>query len=162
MRITQNSVWIMWHDDVIKWKHFPRYWFFVRGIHRSPVRRSFDVFLVTFSLICAWTNGWVNNREAGELTRHCAHYNVTVMDMLSCRIQHQWKHFIIVLATPYAMHKAISTSAYFGRVTPLGRPRRVYKSDIEDCLLEFGVKMAKMTLKIKVNDPYFQYQPKIS
>ena len=25
------------HDDAIKWKHFPRYWPFVRGIHRSPV-----------------------------------------------------------------------------------------------------------------------------
>ena len=25
------------HNDVIKWKHFPRYWPFVRGIHRSPV-----------------------------------------------------------------------------------------------------------------------------
>ena len=24
-----------WHDDVIKWKHFPRNWPFVRGIHRS-------------------------------------------------------------------------------------------------------------------------------
>ena len=26
-----------YHDDVIKWKHFPRHWPFVRGIHRSPV-----------------------------------------------------------------------------------------------------------------------------
>ena len=26
-----------YHDDVIKWKLFPRYWPFVRGIHRSPV-----------------------------------------------------------------------------------------------------------------------------
>ena len=25
------------HDDVIKWKYFPCYWPFVRGIHRSPV-----------------------------------------------------------------------------------------------------------------------------
>ena len=25
------------HDDVIKWKHFPRYWPLVRRIHRSPV-----------------------------------------------------------------------------------------------------------------------------
>ena len=33
-----------------------------------------------FSLICAWINGWVNNREAGELRRHCAHYDVTVMN----------------------------------------------------------------------------------
>ena len=28
------------HDDVIKWKHFPRYWPFVRGIHRSPVNST--------------------------------------------------------------------------------------------------------------------------
>ena len=28
------------HDDVIKWKHFPRYWPFVRGIHWSPVNSS--------------------------------------------------------------------------------------------------------------------------
>ena len=32
-----------------------------------------------FSLICTWTNGWVNNRGAGDLGRHRAHYNVTVM-----------------------------------------------------------------------------------
>ena len=33
------------HDDVIKWKHFPRYWPFVRGIPTHwPVTRSFDVF----------------------------------------------------------------------------------------------------------------------
>ena len=25
------------HYDVIKWEHCPRYWPFVRGIHRSPV-----------------------------------------------------------------------------------------------------------------------------
>ena len=27
-----------------------------------------------FSLICAWINGWVNNREAGDLIRHRAQY----------------------------------------------------------------------------------------
>ena len=27
----------VFHDDVMKWKHFPRYWPFVRRIHRSPV-----------------------------------------------------------------------------------------------------------------------------
>ena len=32
-----------------------------------------------FSLICAWTNGWANNRDAGDLRRHRAHYDVTVM-----------------------------------------------------------------------------------
>ena len=32
-----------------------------------------------FPLICARINGWANNREAGDLTRHRAHYDVTVM-----------------------------------------------------------------------------------
>ena len=32
-----------------------------------------------FSLIWAWTNGWVNNRDAGNLRRHRAHYDLTLM-----------------------------------------------------------------------------------
>ena len=76
------------HDDVIKWKHFPRYRSFVRGIHRSPVnsrhkgqwRRA-----LMFSFICAWINIWVNNREAGDLRHHRAHYDVIVMVDSLCR-----------------------------------------------------------------------------
>ena len=70
------------HDDVIKWKHFPLYWPFVRGIHRSPVNSSHKGQwrgTLMFSLICAWINGWVNNREAGDLRRNRAHYDVIVM-----------------------------------------------------------------------------------
>ena len=47
--------WIMvklYHDDVIKWKHFPRYWPFVWRIH---------------------------NGEAGDLRRHRVHYDFIVM-----------------------------------------------------------------------------------
>ena len=36
-RLTQHPVIFLLHDSVIKWKHFPRYWPFVRGIHRSRV-----------------------------------------------------------------------------------------------------------------------------
>ena len=32
-----------------------------------------------FSLICAWINGWVNNRDAGDLRRNRAHYDVSVI-----------------------------------------------------------------------------------
>ena len=32
-----------------------------------------------FSLICAWINGWVNNRESGDLRRYRAHYDVIIM-----------------------------------------------------------------------------------
>ena len=71
------------HDDVIKWKHFSRYWPFVRGIHRSPVNSPHKVQwgrALMFSLIYARIDGWVNNREAGDLRRHPAHYDVIVMN----------------------------------------------------------------------------------
>ena len=70
------------HDDVIKWKHFPCYWPFVRGIHRSLVYSSHKSQwrgVLMFSFICAWTNGWVNTLDAGDLRRYRAHYDVTVM-----------------------------------------------------------------------------------
>ena len=35
-----------------------------------------------FSLKCAWINGWVNNREAGDLRGHPTHYDVTVMSLM--------------------------------------------------------------------------------
>ena len=34
-----------------------------------------------FSLICAWINGRANNRHAGDLRRHRAHYDVIIMDV---------------------------------------------------------------------------------
>ena len=71
-----------YHDDVIKWKHFPHYWPFVRGIHRSPVNSPHKGQwrgALMFSLICVWINGWGNNGEAGDMRRHRAHYDVTVM-----------------------------------------------------------------------------------
>ena len=43
----------------------------------SPVKGQWHGALMFF--ICAWINSWVNNREAGELRRHHAHYDVTVM-----------------------------------------------------------------------------------
>ena len=79
-------------------KHFLRYWPFVRGIHRSPVnsphkgqwRRA-----LIFSLICVWINGRVNNGEAGDLRRHCSHYDVIVM--MVTQITPVWCWFILVL-----------------------------------------------------------------
>ena len=78
------------HDDVIKWKNFPRYWPFVRGIHRSPVNSPHKGQwrgALMFSLNRAWLNGWVNNREAGDLRRYRAHYDVIVMKQAHGRYQ---------------------------------------------------------------------------
>ena len=58
-----GSQFFCFHDDVIKWEHFPRYWSFVRGIHRSPVDSPHKGQWLMFSLMSAWTNDWANNRE---------------------------------------------------------------------------------------------------
>ena len=70
------------HDDVIKWKHFLRYWPFMRGIHRSPMKSPHKGQwrgALMFSLICVCINGWLNNRVAGDLRRNLAHSDITVM-----------------------------------------------------------------------------------
>ena len=70
------------YDDVIKWKYFPRYW---RSGHRwIPLTKASDAELWCFLWICARINGWVNNREACDLRRHRAHYDITVMDLDDC------------------------------------------------------------------------------
>ena len=70
------------HGDIIKQRHFPCYWPFVRGIHQSlvdsPHKGQWHRALM-FSLICAWTNGWANNQDASDLRRLHTNYDVTVM-----------------------------------------------------------------------------------
>ena len=71
-----------YHDDVIKWKYFPRYWTFVRRIHRSSVNSPHIGqwrTVAMLSLTCAWTNSWANNGDTCDLRRHRAHYDVSVM-----------------------------------------------------------------------------------
>ena len=83
-----NSNSPVYHDDVIKWKHFPRNWPFVRGIHQSPVNSPHKGQwrgALMFSFICFWIKDWVKNRKTGDL-RHCrAHYCVIVMDNPSAK-----------------------------------------------------------------------------
>ena len=64
------------------------YWPFVRGIHRSPVNSPHEGQwrkALVFCFICTWINGWVNNRKAGELRRHRAHYGVFGRKMTSLK-----------------------------------------------------------------------------
>ena len=77
-RQVQNDIKIkkITHYDVIKWKHFRRYWPVVRGIHRSRENSTHKGqwrVALKFYLICAW----VNIGEAGNLKCHRAHYEIT-------------------------------------------------------------------------------------
>ena len=69
------------HDDVIKWKHFLRYWTFVWGIHRSPVKHPHKGQwrgALMFSLICILNKrlskqlwGWWFETLSRSFWRHC-------------------------------------------------------------------------------------------
>ena len=103
------------HDDVIKRKHLPRYWPFVRGIHRSPVNSPqkgqwCGVLMLFF--ICAWINGWVNNREAGDLRGHRAHYDVIVMYLSSACHNKPWQNVNCMHTYAYLVRYVISPHCF--------------------------------------------------
>ena len=51
---------------------------------------------MTFSLIRAWINSWVDNSEAGDLRRRHAHYDVTVIQaILQLHLSDQQVHCLL-------------------------------------------------------------------
>ena len=67
------------------------------GNHRLPVdtpHKGQCPGPLMFSLICAWTNGWANNQEAGDLRGHRAHCGVTnaFLERVSNHYLDQWWH----------------------------------------------------------------------
>ena len=103
------------HDDVIKWKHFPRYWPLVREIHRW--RRGLWRRALMFSLLCTWINGWVNNRAAGDLRRHRAHYDAIVMN-IGPEALASWKsvHLLETLFHLYIMEYVLLLLLLFAKI----------------------------------------------
>ena len=53
-----------------------------------PRTKASDAELWCFLWSAPWINGWVNNREAGDLRRHRHHYDVIVMEHQI--IVHEW------------------------------------------------------------------------
>ena len=124
------AITIKYHDDVIKWTYFPRRCPFGRGIHWSLVnsrhkgqwRRP-----LMFSLICTWTNDWINNRDAGDLRRHRAHYDVIVMIHHVTRYDAKWcQNSGISLADRVPFHSRIS---HLDLVVPWFLPASVRTTD---------------------------------
>ena len=76
----------LYHDDVTKWKHFPHYWRFVRGIHQWLVNSSHKGQwhgALVFSLICAMNK------------RHHTHYDYDVIVMIASQIGVPYIHIQI-------------------------------------------------------------------
>ena len=72
---------IISHDDVIKWKHFPRHWSFVRGIHRSSMNSPhkgqwrgafiFPLICILNKLLSKQSWGWWFETLSRSLWCHC-------------------------------------------------------------------------------------------
>ena len=107
------------YDDVIKWKHFPRYWPFVREIHRSPVNfphKGQWRWALMVTLICARMKGWVNNREAGDLRRYRVHYDVIVMVFCKLADVHEYNTRNASMQHIYVSFQATNLEQYQSKI----------------------------------------------
>ena len=87
----------VYHDDLINWKHFPRYWPIVRGNHWSPVNspqkrpvtRSFDVLfdLRLNKRVSKQSCGWWFEKLPRLLWCHC---NVLLVEQKYAHICSEW------------------------------------------------------------------------
>ena len=114
------------------WRHqmetFRRCWPLLRGIHRWPVNSSHKSQwreALMFSLICAWINSSVNNRETGDLRRHRAHYDVTVMIVVSVfsmyillYIRHQVELLFLLIESPSNLKTMLHISFWSNYIFP--------------------------------------------
>ena len=106
-KFPHHNVTTIDHDDVIKWKHFPRYWLFVRGIHRSTGSSphkdqwSFDVFfdLRLYKRLSKQSWGWWFETLLRPLWRHrnvgCVFWQQVPTFTESCALLRQWPFFAI-------------------------------------------------------------------
>ena len=123
----------IYHDDVIKWKHFPRYWPFVREIQRLPVNsphRGQWRGALMFSLVYAWTNGSVNNWHAGGLRRHRAQFDVTVMyHDICCQHVAYLSSNTIISSITRALYIYVTTASHYSLFTSTGGHFLTWASD---------------------------------
>ena len=80
---------------------------FVRGIYQSPVNSPHKGQwrgALYFSLICAWLDDSANHRDPGDLRRHRAHYDVTVMGIQLGRPYRKVKIKLITLILTGGTH----------------------------------------------------------
>ena len=102
-----------YHDDVIKWKHFPRYLPFVRGIHRSGPRwiphtkaSDFDVFFGLRPNKRLSKQSWGSWFETPPRPLWC-HCN------MGCSLWHQWRLSINIWRYTYISVKVMDSNVKF-------------------------------------------------
>ena len=114
----------MWLDFAwLRHQHFSCHWPFVRGLHRPPVDSPHkDQWrgALMFSFMCAWTNGWANSEDVGDLRRQSAHCYVTVIESLLLMMTswhgnaHKGPPVMRSVNVCVSMHKLLKNSRFAG------------------------------------------------
>ena len=97
------------------------------GIHLSLVNSSHRGqwrWALMFSLVCAWTNRWVNNQNAGNLRRHRAHCDVTVMLRWIAKAPHFYT--VPVSSTVWFRYIKVKFLINIHKIHPIVRGRTVW------------------------------------
>ena len=120
MEVISHQKFSLWRHQMETFSALLALW---GWIHQSPVNSPHKGQwrgALLFSLICAWINGWVNNRESGDVRRHRAYYNVIVMIVHWQRAYSKEYALWSILLCPVAIWNQSILDIYF-RVNSLAR-----------------------------------------
>ena len=73
----------------------------VNSLHKGQWRGA-----LKFSLICAWTNGWANNRDTGDLRRYRADCDVSVISTVLSALLQLWTDCVLKIVILYTKKEA--------------------------------------------------------
>ena len=112
-----------------------------------PRTNTSDVELWCFLWSAPWINGWVNNREAGDLRRHRARYDVIVMGLFPLG----WYHYTPTQRSCWGLY-------WFHSVRPSVRPAsrvRSVASTVQDGFFPYLIQMINgMRGCVACDDPW--------
>ena len=114
-----------------------------------PLTKASDAELWCFLWYAPWINGWVSNREAGDLRHHRAHYDVIVMLNLLTKTSQCWKFKVVTVSTlcSLATPKVVTSAA---QVTTKLAPWQLFGFSVLGCLCSWLT-----TLRIERNGRHF-------
>ena len=117
------------HDEVIKWKHFPRYRPFVRGIDfpsQRPVTRNFDAFidLRLNKRLSKQAWGWCMETPSRSLWRHCNDTSSHQYSIFQYEDQRSWGRLVFIMEIPLLVGRYLYTESGPGLISTISNTRK--------------------------------------
>ena len=143
------------HNNVIRRKHFPCYWPFVRGIHWSLVdspHKGQWCRALMFSLMCTWTNAWTNMGIACDLSSHVVHVTSLLCQSSPRHIFFIWCLFYVDSPTHVLPGQMLN---YWKTLIP----PLIHEHELENYNFHYNIIMyATITQHVNVIFNYYQYK----